>query len=642
MTTIAPQNGPQAFCPAYINSNGSGITLLLSSAVNINSRFDSRSGQHIVLWSDISRVFEDVKYVLCGNTAVSLLDDDNFVVLAPPRIRLHAGTVLHAVMKRHSSSTQVETIPPLQERYGEAATAIPAATRVATVQTVVLAPNAPQDLSGVGGINGHAARYVRGRAPAELVNDNPFYTDIGGPINKARLVLNPQGIVYDNGDDIDCSVSVHLDETLPTSHSGTSQSTCLSSQQKHQISLASLASQIKWSIKRQPLPNTRNKTAVDAGILKAIVRLLKSSNAEIQKSALKSAFNVLELPEFTDERVQRRAAEALRNHSLSAEGRQAVVRSSAFRNRGNLLSSHDPNTRSYSIAAIKNIVKDKAQRANLSQQCSVICLEFLAEDSASGSQILVFQGLTALARTTTADHPETVLAAVGCIFNLTAHRVRPRAIISSTLVLRLGELIPEGTMLKVRLKAAGALRSLQESGEEVHELMFTSGGAGQILTGVLQAPVELQTILSESLMQLTSCTSLRQHLLEMGLLSVLIPLSGSENKAIKNNSSEAIFNLAQRAKDFEPFLRVWEDPSGGLNGFLLRSLSKQDKALQYLGLSILLELLQQRSNKELKRMIKNLPELISSSSHLRPPNNLNSKDGLYYALIAKQVIRLLK
>jgi len=160
--------------------------------------------------------------------------------LAPPRIRFHAVIGLHAVMKR-PSSTQVETIPPLQERYDEAATAIPAATRVATVQTVVLAPSAPQDRSGVGGINGHAARYVRGRAPAELVNDNPFYTDIGGPINKARLVLNPQGIVYDNGEDTDCSISVHLEETLLTSHSDTSQSTCPSSQQKHQLSLASLA-----------------------------------------------------------------------------------------------------------------------------------------------------------------------------------------------------------------------------------------------------------------------------------------------------------------------------------------------------------------------------------------------------------------
>ncbi|KAF9960272.1 Vacuolar protein 8 [Mortierella alpina] len=691
MTTIAPQNGPQAFCPAYINSNGSGITFPASSTVNISSRFDSRSGQHVVLWSDISRVFEDVKYVLCGNTAVSPLVDDNFVV------------------------------------YDETATAIPAGAQAATVRTVVLVPSAPQDLSGVGSINGHAARKPSGRAPAELVNDNPFYTDIGGPINKARLVLNPQGIVDDNRDDIDYSASVRLDETLSTSHTGTSQDSSLFSQQIQPLSLSSLAfsdqeeHQRAAAIEYQEYTK-KNKTALDVGILKAIVRLLKSSNAEIQKSALKSAYNVLELhenadlfiqlngltplndllgspytesaldavgcinliandknilaivrsvdvtrllylAEFPDQSVQRRAAEALRNHSSSAEGRQAMVSSSAFPSLGSLLSSHDTNTKRSSIAAFKTIVEDKVQRANLLQvgprfipvlvdlltssdpdthQCSVICLEYLAEDSTLGSEILGVEGLTALARTTMSDHPETVLAAVGCIFNLAAHRVLHRAILDSPLVLRLGDLIAEGTMLKVRLKAACVLRSLQESGEEVHKLMFTSGVAGQILTEVLQAPLELQVIFSESLLQLTSCASLRQQLLEMGLLSVLISLSGSEDRSIKNNSSEAIFNLAQRAKDFEPFLRVWEEPSGGLNGFLLRSLSKQEKPLQYLGLSILLELLQQRSNKELRRMIKNSPEIISSSSHLRPLKNLNSKNGLYNALIAQQVIRLLK
>ncbi|KAF9560072.1 hypothetical protein EC968_006347, partial [Mortierella alpina] len=97
-----------------------------------------------------------------------------------------------------------------------------------------------------------------------------------------------------------------------------------------------------------------------------------------------------------------------------------------------------------------------------------------------------------------------------------------------------------------------------------------------------------------------------------------------------------------RTKDFEPFMKVWEEPSGGLNDFLLRSLTKKDKALKHLGLLILLKLLQQRSNKELRRMIKNSPEIMSSKTHLRPLKNLNSRDGLQYALIAQQVIRLLR
>lgn len=128
----------------------------------------------------------------------------------------------------------------------------------------------------------------------------------------------------------------------------------------------------------------------------------------------------------------------------------------------------------------------------------------------------------------------------------------------------------------------------------------------------------------------------------MGLLSVLISLSRSENKSIKNNSSEAIFNLTQHVKDFRPVMTVWEEPSGGLNGFLLRSLSRKDKTLQYLGLSILLELLQPKSSKELRRMVKSSPEIMLSGTHLRPLKNLSSKDGLHYALIASQVIRLLK
>ncbi|KAF9951743.1 Vacuolar protein 8 [Mortierella alpina] len=596
-----------------------------------------------------------------------------------------------------------------------------------TVQTTVLATRGPQDLSSIDNTNEHISRKLRHRAPAELINDNEFYTDIGGPINKARLVLNPHEIVDDTEDHIDNSTVVILDASPSIPHTSLAQSDSDFSQQKHLLSLSSLACSDQVEHQRAAAIGyheytRQNKTPSDTGIVKAILRLLKSSNTETQKSSLKAALNALEshdnanllvnldglaplnqllgsphteialdaircinlvanentisaiihsvdvarllcLSESPDQIMQRSATEALRSYTLTAEGREAMVNSNALLILSHLLSSSDTHTTSCSVAAIKNIVEDNIQRARLLhveprlipalvgllssadpniQHCSAACLEILAENSVLGSEIIEVQGLTSLVRTTMSDHTKTVLAAVGCIFNLAANRVHHRAITDSPLVFRLGDLLDQGTALEVRIKAAGALRSLQELGEEFHKLMLTSGVARRISAEVLEAPVELQVIMSESLLQLTSCADVRPQLLEIGLLSVLITLSSSENKSIKDNSSKAIFNLAQRAKDFEPFMNVWDEPSGGLNGFLFRSLSKKDKTLQYLGLSILLELLQQRSNKELRRMVKGSPEILSSRAHLRPLKGLDSKDGLHYALIVQQVIRLLK
>ncbi|KAG0366768.1 Vacuolar protein 8 [Gamsiella multidivaricata] len=74
--------------------------------IEISSRYDKTTGQQIILWRDIQRVFENAKYVRNGSLVVSFLADENFQEILPERISHHPGVILEVVVADHAQRNE--------------------------------------------------------------------------------------------------------------------------------------------------------------------------------------------------------------------------------------------------------------------------------------------------------------------------------------------------------------------------------------------------------------------------------------------------------------------------------------------------------------------------------------------------------
>ncbi|KAF9181850.1 Vacuolar protein 8 [Haplosporangium sp. Z 11] len=70
-----------------------------SQTINIHTRLDNKTGQQVVLWKDVLRVFENAKYISDGSMTIPFLTDDEFEELVPLRIGHRPGAVLNIVVE---------------------------------------------------------------------------------------------------------------------------------------------------------------------------------------------------------------------------------------------------------------------------------------------------------------------------------------------------------------------------------------------------------------------------------------------------------------------------------------------------------------------------------------------------------------
>ncbi|KAI8606337.1 hypothetical protein EDD21DRAFT_12465 [Dissophora ornata] len=104
---VGSQPASQIIRPIYRHGSLSRI-VPDAPTVSIVPRLDRSSGQHIILWSDILRVFKDAQYILQESEAVPFLVDDNFEELKPPRIALNPGVELDVVVQNPGSFQSLE------------------------------------------------------------------------------------------------------------------------------------------------------------------------------------------------------------------------------------------------------------------------------------------------------------------------------------------------------------------------------------------------------------------------------------------------------------------------------------------------------------------------------------------------------
>ncbi|KAF9957186.1 hypothetical protein BGZ65_002217 [Modicella reniformis] len=81
--------------------------------IKIKPHKDSKSGEHIVLWSDIQQAFKNAMFIRNDGSLVSFLKDDNFEELIPQRIAYYPGVVLEVVVEDSKQDTDFTKITPM-------------------------------------------------------------------------------------------------------------------------------------------------------------------------------------------------------------------------------------------------------------------------------------------------------------------------------------------------------------------------------------------------------------------------------------------------------------------------------------------------------------------------------------------------
>ncbi|KAG0292975.1 hypothetical protein BGZ98_002388, partial [Dissophora globulifera] len=78
-----------------------------STTFTIDTRFDGRTGQHVIRWKDILQVCKNAEFVKNGDRVVSFMTDDDLEDLLPLRLAYHAGAVLDIISAIPSSNLEI-------------------------------------------------------------------------------------------------------------------------------------------------------------------------------------------------------------------------------------------------------------------------------------------------------------------------------------------------------------------------------------------------------------------------------------------------------------------------------------------------------------------------------------------------------
>ncbi|CAO3624988.1 unnamed protein product [Mucor hiemalis] len=371
--------------------------------------------------------------------------------------------------------------------------------------------------------------------------------------------------------------------------------------------------------------NTENKLLiVKLGGLDQLIRQMGSPNVEVQCNAVGCITNLathdenkskiaksdalrllVDLAKSKDQRVQRNATGALLNMTHTEENRQQLVNAGAIPVLISLLSSPDADVQYYCTTALSNIAVDSGNRKKLAQtdsrlvqylialmdtkslkvQCqAALALRNLASDEKYQLEIVRCKGLPPLLRLLKSSFVPLILSSVACIRNISIHPANESPIIDGGFVNPLIDLLAYDESEEIQCHAISTLRNLAASSERNKRAIVEAGAVERIKSLINKVPAGVQTEMTAAIAVLALSDELKQRLLSMGVLEVLVELTFSSNLEVEGNSAAAIGNLSSKVKDYTPFVKAWNTPSGGLERFLIQFLSEeQDIAFQHIG-----------------------------------------------------------
>ena len=234
-----------------------------------------------------------------------------------------------------------------------------------------------------------------------------------------------------------------------------------------------------------------------------------------------------------------------------------------------LLSSSDVDVQYYCTTALSNIAVDNGNRKRLSQgeprlvqslvhlmdssspkvQCqSALALRNLASDERYQLEIVRSRGLPPLLRLLQSSYMPLILSAVACIRNISIHPMNESPIIEAGFLKPLVELLGSADNEEIQCHAISTLRNLAASSDRNKQLVLEAGAVQKCKQLVLDAPISVQSEMTAAIAVLALSDELKPHLLNLGVIDVLIPLTGSEAIEVQGNSAAALGNLSSKGK----------------------------------------------------------------------------------------------
>ncbi|KAG0323656.1 hypothetical protein BGZ99_002641 [Dissophora globulifera] len=130
--------------PQLFQEHSSLDSLPLGPVIGINTHLDTKSNQHVILWSDIEYVFSNARYVVRDRTVISLLADDELIERKPKMILYHPGVILKVIVTMHRGYS-----PTIDSEFSLAGSAVIPSVDTAQEQISQLTTEAELETSSV-------------------------------------------------------------------------------------------------------------------------------------------------------------------------------------------------------------------------------------------------------------------------------------------------------------------------------------------------------------------------------------------------------------------------------------------------------------------------------------------------------------
>ena len=290
-----------------------------------------------------------------------------------------------------------------------------------------------------------------------------------------------------------------------------------------------------------------------------------------------------------------------------------------------LLSSPDMDVQYYCTTALSNIAVDASNRKKLAQtesrlvqslvqlmdsgtpkvQCqAALALRNLASDEKYQLEIVRARGLPPLLRLLQSSYLPLILSAVACIRNISIHPLNESPIIDAGFLKPLVDLLGSTENEEIQCHAISTLRNLAASSDKNKQLVLEAGAVQKCMELVLTVPLSVQSEMTAAIAVLALSDELKPFLLKLNVFHVLIPLTDSESIEVQGNSAAALGNLSSKVGDYAVFIRDWNEPKGGIHGYLKRFLASGDPTFQHIAIWTLLQLLESGDNKLVSMVAK--------------------------------------
>ena len=231
-------------------------------------------------------------------------------------------------------------------------------------------------------------------------------------------------------------------------------------------------------------------------------------------------------------------------------------------------------------------------------QCqAALALRNLASDEKYQLEIVKARGLSPLLRLLESAYLPLILSAVACIRNISIHPQNESPIIEAGFLKPLVDLLGSTDNEEIQCHAISTLRNLAASSDRNKQLVLEAGAVQKCKQLVLDVPVSVQSEMTAAIAVLALSDDLKKSLLDLGVFDVLIPLTSSESIEVQGNSAAALGNLSSKVGDYSVFIGNWEEPNGGIHGYLHRFLDSGDATFQHIAIWTMLQLLESEDSK---------------------------------------------